>query len=37
VGTVQFNDGQVREIPLQGEEKSLQTNVEVRCSYDEIK
>jgi hypothetical protein len=37
VGAVQFNDGQVREIPLQGEEKSLQTNVEVRGTYDETK
>lgn len=37
IGEVEFNDGTVTEIPLAGGEKSLQTNVEVRCSYDEIK
>ena len=34
---VEFNDGRITEVPLSGGERSLQTNVEVRCTYDETK
>lgn len=34
---VEFNDGAVREVPLERGEKSIQTNVEVSCTYDETK
>lgn len=37
VGGVDFYDGQIRESPLGRGERSYQTNVEVRCSYDETK
>jgi hypothetical protein len=39
VGTerVEFNDGVVTESPFSEGEKFRQTNVEVRCSYDETK
>lgn len=37
VGGLQFNDGQVRESPLASSDKSYQTNVEVRVTYDETK
>lgn len=36
-GDLVFNDGQITEIPLRGGEKNHQTNVEVRCTYDEEK
>jgi hypothetical protein len=37
VSGVEFDDGQVSEIPLRRGEKSRQFNVEVRCTYDETK
>ena len=36
-GDLVFNNGTITEIPLQRGEKNHQTNVEVRCTYDEEK
>jgi hypothetical protein len=36
-GELDFFDGQIIEIPLRSGERNTQTNVEVRCAYDETK
>jgi len=37
ISGVDFNDGIITETPLDAGEKNRQTNVEVRCTYDETK